>query len=61
LDAHWAGEFGTFKAEADRRYGAILGAMELPRRNVVPDRAERMERVQRMGREEAAQREEVTA
>jgi hypothetical protein len=52
VESHWSGEFGTFKAEADRRYGAILGSMELPRRNVVPDRVERVERLQRVEREE---------
>jgi hypothetical protein len=40
VENHWAGEFGTFKQEADRRYGAILGAMEVPRRAVVMEREE---------------------
>jgi hypothetical protein len=30
LDGHFAAQFGTFKEEADRRYGAILGQIEPP-------------------------------
>ena len=30
LDGHFAAEFVTFKKEADRRYGAVLGQLELP-------------------------------
>jgi hypothetical protein len=31
-DGHYYAEFGSFKEEADQRYGAILGQMELPQR-----------------------------
>jgi hypothetical protein len=67
VDGHWAGEFGTFKQEADRRYGAILGAMDLPRKSVVFDPAERPARAERMDlfshgeREDMVEREEVPA
>ncbi len=30
LDGHFAAEFLNFKEEADRRYGAVLGQLELP-------------------------------
>jgi hypothetical protein len=30
LDGHFASEFESFKKEADRRYGAVLGQLELP-------------------------------
>ncbi len=31
LDGHFAAEFDTFREEADRRYGAVLGRLEIPR------------------------------
>jgi hypothetical protein len=33
-DGHYYAEFSSFKEEADRRYGAILGQMELSQKNV---------------------------
>ena len=40
LDGHFASEFKTFKTEADQRYGAILGQMELPRHEAVEQEEE---------------------
>lgn len=42
-DGHYYAEFGSFKEEADKRYGAILGQMELPQRNGGTQRKEASE------------------
>lgn len=41
LDGHFAAEFKTFKQEADLRYGAILGQMELTRHAPVAEGEEK--------------------
>jgi hypothetical protein len=40
VEGHFAADFSSFKQEADRRYGAILGQMELPREVLVPETEE---------------------
>jgi hypothetical protein len=42
-DGHYYAEFGSFKEEADQRYGAILGQMELPQRSVGTQRKDSAE------------------
>jgi hypothetical protein len=67
VDGHWSGEFGTFKQEADRRYGAILGSMELPRKEgfseppARPERSEGLDFLHRGERVPRVEHEEVTA
>lgn len=40
VDGSYYSEFGSFKEEADRRYGAILGQLELPRMKASEQRKE---------------------
>ncbi len=40
VDEHFSAEFESFKREADRRYGAVLGQMELPVHPVAAGREE---------------------
>jgi len=43
LNGHFAAEFDLFKEEADRRYGAVLGRLELPQRKILAARKQEVE------------------